>query len=69
MERHGYGLLERTAAECMTRDPVTIARRALATAALALMEERKVTSLPVADAQGRVEGVVHLHDLWNTEMI
>jgi arabinose-5-phosphate isomerase len=69
MERHGYGLLERTAAECMTRDPVTIARRALATAALALMEERKVTSLPVTDGQGRVEGVVHLHDLWNTEMI
>jgi arabinose-5-phosphate isomerase len=69
MERHGYGLLERTAGECMTRDPVVIGRRALATAALALMEERKVTSLPVTDEQGRLEGVVHLHDLWQTEMI
>ena len=69
MERHGYSLLERTAGECMTRDPVTIGRRQLATAALALMEERKVTSLPVTDAAGRVEGVVHLHDLWRTEMI
>jgi arabinose-5-phosphate isomerase len=69
MERHGYGLLERTAGECMTRDPVVIRRRELATAALALMEERKVTSLPVTDEQGRVEGVVHLHDLWHTEMI
>jgi len=69
MERHGYTLLERTAAECMTRDPVVIGRRELATAALALMEERKVTSLPVTDAAGRVEGVVHLHDLWRTEMI
>jgi arabinose-5-phosphate isomerase len=69
MERHGYSLFERTAAECMTRDPVVIGRRELATAALALMEERKVTSLPVTDAAGRVEGVVHLHDLWHTEMI
>jgi arabinose-5-phosphate isomerase len=69
MERHGYSLLERTAGECMTRDPVTIGRRQLATAALALMEERKVTSLPVTDDAGRVEGVVHLHDLWHTEMI
>ena len=31
------------------------------------MEERKITSLPVVDADGRVEGVVHLHDLWKTE--
>jgi arabinose-5-phosphate isomerase len=69
MERHGYHLLDRSAGECMTRDPVTIARRQLATAALALMEERKVTSLPVTDEAGRVEGVVHLHDLWSTGMI
>ena len=69
MERHGYSLLERTAEQCMTRDPIVIGRRQLATAALAVMEERKVTSLPVTDAAGRVEGVVHLHDLWRTEMI
>ena len=69
MERHGYGLLERTAEQCMTREPVVIGRRELATAALALMEERKVTSLPVTDPGGAVEGVVHLHDLWRTEMI
>jgi arabinose-5-phosphate isomerase len=69
MERHGYSLLERTAAECMTPNPVVIGRRELATAALALMEARKVTSLPVTDEHGRVLGVVHLHDLWRTEMI
>jgi arabinose-5-phosphate isomerase len=69
MERHGYGLLERTAEQCMTRQPMVIGRRQLATAALAMMEERKVTALPVTDAAGRVEGVVHLHDLWHTEMI
>jgi arabinose-5-phosphate isomerase len=69
MERHGYTLLDHTAEECMTRSPVVIGRREMATAALALMEQRKITSLPVVDAEGRVEGVVHLHDLWETQMI
>ena len=46
MERHGYTLLDRTAEECMTTEPVVIGRRELATAALALMEERQITSLP-----------------------
>lgn len=69
MVQHGDTLLGRTAGECMTREPVTIARAQLATAALALMERRKITSLPVVDESGVVEGVVHLHDLWQTEMI
>ncbi len=69
MERHGYGLLDRQAAECMTRDPVLIDRRELATTALDVLESRKITSLLVTDAQGRVDGVLHLHDLWKTEMI
>jgi arabinose-5-phosphate isomerase len=69
MERHGYSLLDRRAAECMTRDPVLVGRRELATTALDLMEARRITSLLVADARGRVEGVLHLHDLWKTEMI
>jgi arabinose-5-phosphate isomerase len=69
IERHGYTLLDRRAEECMTRDPVGIPRREMATRALALMEERKITSLIVTDEAGVVEGVVHLHDLWKTEMI
>ncbi len=69
MERHGDTLLDHTAAQCMTPGPLTVRRRDLATSALALMEERKITSLPVVDAAGVVEGVVHLHDLWKTEMI
>ena len=69
MERHGYGLLDRQAAECMTRNPVLVDRRELATTALDLLESRKITSLLVTDARGRVEGVLHLHDLWKTEMI
>ena len=69
MERHGYGMLDRTAEQCMTPRPILIGRRDLATAALDLMESRKITVLVVVDGQGKVDGVVHLHDLWETEMI
>ncbi len=69
MERHGYALLDRTAAECMTRAPVLVGRRELATKALDVLESRKITSLLVTDEAGRIAGVLHLHDLWKTEMI
>lgn len=57
-------LLGKRAGECMTKNPVTIDRRELATRALALMEERKITSLLVPDEKGAIVGIVHLHDLW-----
>ena len=69
MERHGYGLLDRTASECMTPNPIVIARQELATKALDVMETRKVTALVVCAEDGTVDGVIHLHDLWKTEMI
>jgi arabinose-5-phosphate isomerase len=69
LERHGYTLFDRTADECMTREPVLIGRRELATSALDLMESRKITSLLVTNGTGLIEGVLHLHDLWKTEMI
>jgi arabinose-5-phosphate isomerase len=69
MERHGYALLDRSAAECMTRTPVLVGRRELATRALDLLESRRITALLVTDERGRIEGVLHLHDLWKTEMI
>ena len=56
-------------------DPIAYRRRLLnpdakkLRAALDLMESRKITVLVVADPDGKVEGVVHLHDLWKTEMI
>ena len=62
-------LLGRCAAEVMTARPVTIRRGMLAVQALNLMEERKITSLVVVGPNLEVEGVVHLHDLWRTEMI
>ncbi len=53
----------------MTRSPVLVGRHELATKALDMLESRKITSLLVVDEQGRIEGVLHLHDLWKTEMI
>jgi arabinose-5-phosphate isomerase len=58
-----------TAGEVMTPRPITIARHLLAVEALRTMETHKITSVVVADARGIVEGVVHLHDLWPTQMI
>ncbi|MGD8331104.1 MAG: KpsF/GutQ family sugar-phosphate isomerase [Acidobacteriota bacterium] len=69
VEQSGETALERGAAEWMTRNPVCIRADALATEALRLMEERRITSLPVIDGDRRPQGVVHLHDLWRTEMI
>jgi arabinose-5-phosphate isomerase len=68
LQREGNRALALTAADCMTRRPATIARQELATKALNLMEARKITSLLVVDVEGRLEGVVHIHDLWTTQM-
>lgn len=64
LERDGSHALDRTAGEIMNPHPITIEGTALASAALALMEERKITSLVVIGSDGRAQGVVHLHDLW-----
>ena len=69
LEREGGAALGRTAGEAMNAHPRTIGAEELAARALAILEERKITSLIVVDAAGRVEGVVHLHDLWGVELI
>jgi len=69
LEREGGAALSRTAGEAMNAAPRTIAGEELAARALSILEERKITSLVVVDGAGRVEGVVHLHDLWVVELI
>jgi arabinose-5-phosphate isomerase len=66
LEREGGAALSRTA---MNAHPRTIAASELAATALAILEERKITSLVVVDANQTVEGVLHLHDLWGVELI
>jgi len=64
LRRHMDGLLGYTAAEVMTRAPQTIAPGALAEAAVAVMNDRKITCLFVLDpgAEGRPLGILHIHD-------
>ena len=69
LEHRGKDALDLTAEDCMTRAPKTIAPQEFAAAALARMEELKITSLVVVDSNRRVKGIVHLHDLWGTEMV
>lgn len=61
LRRHMQGLLDHTAAEVMTQNPRTIAPDALAEAAVAVMNERKITCLFVV-ADGQPQGILHIHD-------
>ena len=69
LERRGKDVMDLTAGEAMTRDPKTISGGEFAATALTLMEEKKITSLMVVDEGGMLEGIVHLHDLWSTELV
>jgi arabinose-5-phosphate isomerase len=69
LEREGGAALSRSAGEAMNSCPRTIAASELAATALAILEERKITSLVVVGANQAVEGVLHLHDLWGVELI
>ena len=69
LEREGGAALSKSAGEAMNARPKTIAADELGAKALAILEERKITSLVVVDSTGKVEGVVHLHDLWGVELI
>ncbi|MEM8959975.1 MAG: KpsF/GutQ family sugar-phosphate isomerase [Acidobacteriota bacterium] len=61
-------LLERRASECMRPEPRTIDGDALAPAALERLEHHRITSLFVDDDEGRLAGIIHLHDLWRLEL-
>ncbi|HEX3353170.1 MAG TPA: KpsF/GutQ family sugar-phosphate isomerase [Terriglobales bacterium] len=69
LEKRGKDVLDLTAGDCMTSKPRTIGANEFAATALALMEEEKITSLVVVDGGHKLLGIVHLHDLWGTEMM
>ena len=64
LRRNMAGLLDRRAGEVMTENPRTIAPAALASEALGIMNERKITTLFAVDpaAPGKPAGVIHIHD-------
>ena len=63
LEKGGDNLLTRPAEAVMSKDPKVIVRTALAAEAVGQMERYAITVLVVTDGGGRVEGVIHLHDL------
>jgi len=68
VQKYKNGFLHKKAQDCMTPNPITIRQEDLATKALNLMEENKITSLIVKNRKGKIDGIIHLHDLWRTEM-
>lgn len=68
IERRKEDALHATAAEAMSHNPRTIDPDELAAAALDLMERHHITSLMVVDGQYRPSGILHIHDLWRTEL-
>jgi len=68
IQKHRKNFLQKTARDCMTPNPITINKDDLATKGLNIMEENKITSLIIKSKKGEIEGIIHLHDLWRTEM-
>lgn len=64
----GVNVLEQVAGDVMTPSPRTIAPNILASEALRLLEEQRITSLIVRDTDHAPLGVIHIHDLWRTEL-
>ena len=69
LEKYGGEILQRSAIECANTRPLALQEEALAVEALGVMEDKKVTSLAVTDPDGKVTGIIHLHDLWRLQLI
>ncbi len=68
LQKHGSHFFRTKAKDCISSSPFTIDKNDLATKALNVMEENKITSLIIQSKKGKLEGIIHLHDLWRTEM-
>jgi len=62
-------VLGMSAGDCVSANPKTIRPEEFAMTALNIMEQQKITSLVVTQPDGTVEGIIHLHDLWGTQMV
>jgi arabinose-5-phosphate isomerase len=69
LEGRGPSALTLTAGDAMNPRPHTIAADELAARGLAIMEERRITSLVVTSHEQRALGILHLHDLWGLELM
>ena len=62
IRRNLENLLEHTAQDVATRSPRSIDEDTLVSEALGIMNENGITSLCVTDGDGRLVGLVHVHD-------
>jgi arabinose-5-phosphate isomerase len=69
LESRGPNALALNAGDAMNASPRTIPPDEFAARGLAIMEERRITSLVVTDQDQRALGILHLHDLWGLEMM
>ncbi len=61
-------LLHKNACECMKIKPITISEDSLASEALKIFEEKKITSLFIVEKDEKLKGIIHLHDLWRVKL-
>jgi len=64
LRRHmGEKLLNTKTADIMHENPLTVSKEMLAAEALAIMNEKKITSLFAVDDNGKLIGIIHIHDI------
>ena len=63
IEKWGKAFFDMQAGDVMTKNPKTVSGEELAAKALGVMEKHSITSLVVTDGEGRIAGIVHLHDI------
>jgi len=58
-----------TANEVMIKNPKFIESKAVIDRALAIMEKHSITQLPTVDHEGRLQGIIHLHDILRSKLV
>ena len=63
LRRHMHHLMEKSAGEIASPDPITVGKDAFAADALRIMNSKKISVLIVADEDNCAIGILHIHDL------
>ena len=64
----GKDISQMKASGMMIKNPKTITKETLAAKALQIMEEHSITSL-IVENEGKIEGIIHLHDILKAGVI
>lgn len=69
LAEHHDSFFDLTADDVMIKSPKTVSENAILDAALAIMEKHSITQLPTVDADRRLAGVIHLHDILKSRLV